>query len=499
MKKITKIMTAALAATFALVPFSACGGGTEGGDASTVEIYYWKSGLGGEFMTEIVKDFNNKQSDYVVKVEQEESASTIIQSLSLGRDNTYDLYFTMLNTTQYNNQFIKLDDVLDSTATGESKTIREKYYDYLLNGVKNADGTTNFLTYGNSWCGIVYNADIIDGDKYAVPNTTDELDKLVSKLKDDETLEAKGVKPWLFYNNADNNGYWDYVTMTWEAQYDGVDYYYNNMLALKDEQGNTPSKDVFEKRDGRYKALKTLEGIVTPTTVHSMCTSTNFTNVQSLYLNGSAVLTVNGSWLMNESTGSNKNFAMMKTPVISSIVEKLEDTSMSDSTLSQIIAQVDAGANSSELCSQNDFNRIKEARNLLYNNASEQYVFIPEYSNAIDGAKAFLKYFYSDEGIAKYMQVTNLPSSAALCDETKFSTDGLDAWHKAQLDYAKTSNAITNVLTKSSVFTTHSLTQFASFAYAQPLCAQNPKDKLSADEIWEKIVNKIETNWEDWS
>ena len=124
-------------------------------------------------MRKIVADFNAQQSTYKAILDSDQNATPIIKSLELGDSNPYDLYFTMLNTSQYNKQFIKLDDVLDSKADGENVTIREKYYDYLLNGVKNADGTTNFLTYGNGWCSIVYDAYVIDGVKYKVPNTTD--------------------------------------------------------------------------------------------------------------------------------------------------------------------------------------------------------------------------------------------------------------------------------------------------------------------------------------
>ena len=287
--------------------------------------------------------------------------------------------------------------------------------------------------------------------------------------------------------------------MVWEAQYDGLDYYYNNMLALKDENGVSPSKEVFTKKDGRYQALKVLENIVTPTTVHPMCTSTNFTNVQKLFLDGEAVFGVNGGWLMNESSGKVKNIVMMKTPVISSIVEKLEDTAMTDATLSAIITEIDEGKTSSELCSANDFARIKQARNLVYNNASEQYVFIPEYSNAIDGAKEFLKYLYSDEGIATYMKVTSLPGSARLDNESLYSTASLDDWHKRQHELAGEVTALTEKLTKSFIFTNNSMNQFASVPYAQALCAQNQKDKKTADELWAQITSKINKNWSDWA
>lgn len=506
MKKLSKILTLALATVMSVSVFAACGGGTGGGGKTPntetdVQIYMWKSGYGTEFMQQIVDKFNAKQSKYKATLDTDSVAATIIKSLENGKSNTYDLYFTMLNTTQYNKQFIKLDDVLDYKNDGESKSIREKYYSYLLDGVKNADGTTNFLTYGNGWTGIVYNANIIDGVKYKVPNTTDELNKLVARLANDDSLTSgkNKVYPWLFYNDSNNNGYWNYETMVWEAQYDGLDYYYNNMLALKDENGISPSKEVFTKKDGRYQALKVLENIVTPTTVHPMCTSTNFTNVQKLFLDGEAVFGVNGGWLMNESSGKVKNIVMMKTPVISSIVEKLEDTAMTDATLSAIITEIDEGKTSSELCSANDFARIKQARNLLYNNASEQYVFIPEYSNAIDGAKEFLKYLYSDEGIATYMKVTSLPGSARLDNESLYSTASLDDWHKRQHELAGEVTALTEKLTKSFIFTNNSMNQFASVPYAQALCAQNQKDKKTADELWAQITSKINKNWSDWA
>ena len=498
MKKFTKIATALLAISMGVLPAASCGKTEVANSSTDVQIYLWKSGYGAEFMTEIVNSFNAKQDKYKVTLDYDESAATIIKTLSLGSSNTYDLYFTMLNTNQYNKDFENLDDVLDYTVSGESKSIREKYYGYLLDGVKNADGTTNFLTYGNGWCGFVYNADIIDGVKYTLPNTTNELDELITEIKGDKTLQ--GVKaPLIFYNNDDNNGYLNYATYVWEAQYDGLNYYYNTTLALKAADGTTPSKDVFVAQDGRYKALKVLESIITPTTVHDAHTNKNFTDVQTLFLDGEAVFMVNGSWLMNESTGTKTNFGMMKMPVISSIVEKLEDTSMDDATLSAIISEVDEGKTSSDLCSQNDFNRIKEARNLLYNNAAEQYVFVPNYSVAKDGSKEFLKYFYSDEGLAKFMSVTGLPNSARLSDESKFDASALDAWHKQQFDLAKEVNAITNTITKSKLFINSNTNQFASVAYAQSLCASNSKDKLTADGIWNKIVAKINENWVDWS
>ena len=147
MKKLKTAVTLLAALTMSVSAFVACGDGGNGGNGGNhgnpneVQIYYWNSGYRLEFMKKIVNDFNASQTTYKAILDSSQDAAPIIKSLELGDSNPYDLYFTMLNTNQYNKQFIKLDDVLDSKADGENVTIREKYYDYLLNGVKNADGT----------------------------------------------------------------------------------------------------------------------------------------------------------------------------------------------------------------------------------------------------------------------------------------------------------------------------------------------------------------------
>lgn len=461
--------------------------------ATDIQIYLWDSSYGTEFLEETVKGFNEAQSEYHATLDHTSSASTIISTLGLGSSNTYDLYFTMLNTNMYNKDFAKLDDVLDNPAFGETVDIREKYYPYLLNGVMNADQATNFLTYGNGWCGLVYNTNLVNEEKNFVPRTTNELALLTAELA------GEGITPWLFYNDSNNNGYWNYAVQSWEAQYDGLDYYYDTMFALKDENGVSPSKEVMLRKDGRYQALKVLESLLTPSTVHPEVTSGNFTKVQTLFLSGEAAMTINGSWLMNESTGSKDNFVMMKLPVISSIVEKLEDKKMSDSTLSEIVRQIDENATSSDLCSQNDFNRIRDARNLQYNNGSESYVFIPSYSPAAEGAKEFLRYFYSDAGTLAFMKNNQLPGPVRLTDESKFDTSSLPKWNKMQFEFSGKLTAVTNTMDKSKVFLNYSLNQFANLTYAQYLCAMNPKDRKNADDLWQTMTNRVNENWSDWA
>lgn len=490
MKKLKRLVACFLAFGMAFSLF-ACGGNGNDNSATDIQLYFWDSGYGSEFMENIVEAYNKSQDEYHVTLDIEADAATIILSLDLGKANTYDLYFTMLNTMQYNKDFATLDDVLDSNAKGENVTIRSKYDENILNGIVNSDGTNNTLSYGSGWVSIVYNKAMISEDR--LPNTTKELELLAAELAGEKENSV-----WLFYNDQYNNGYWNYLINAWEAQYDGLDYYYNTTMKLTDANGNAPSKEVMLAKDGRYQALKVLESILTPTTVHPESTSRIFTKVQTLFMNGHAAMMPNGNWLSTESQGS-AEIGMMKMPVISTIVEKLENAKMSDATLSAIIDEIDAGATSSEKCSQNDFDRIKEARNIMMNNSCESYVFIPDYSPAKDGAKDFLRYYYSDAGTVEFMKATGLPTFVKLADESKFDRNSLDDWGKEQFALMDTSIALTDIKTKADLFYNMSLNQYANLTYAQSLFSSNVSARKDADALWNDLVARVNENWEDWT
>ena len=87
---------------------------------------------------------------------------------------------------------------------------------------------------------------------------------------------------------------------------------------------------------------------------------------------------------------------MMKTPVISSIIEKLT-TVKDDATLSKVVKAVDGGAESFEGVSEQDFAIIKEARNILYSVGNYHTAVIPEYAKQVELAKDFLRFMATDK------------------------------------------------------------------------------------------------------
>ena len=198
----------------------------------------------------------------------------------------------------------------------------------------------------------------------------------------------------------------------WFAQYDGVEYFSD---FLKDA-----TKDKMLKKDGRYEALKVLEKIVTPNYTLQGSNSESHVSMQTKFLEGACAMMLNGSWLSSEMSNSDKmnDFEMMKTPVISSITDKLETVKGETQlrALIQAIDEVTDGTKSEETykdgdnykvegnsISAADWEYVRVARNMMATTYSGTSAFIPNYSNAKDGAKEFLKFMYSDEGYQIYM------------------------------------------------------------------------------------------------
>ncbi|MDD5885257.1 MAG: extracellular solute-binding protein [Erysipelotrichaceae bacterium] len=490
--KQTKTLT--LLSLLAALPLFGCAKGGNQGDPHTIQIFAWDSGLGTEWLKEIVTDFNDSQTEYRAVLETNNSVSTITKTLGLGATgNPYDLYFCYLGSFEHYDDFLSLDDVYDSKADEkENMTIKEKLYDGFYNAAEDEEGNHKFMYYGNSATGIVYNRSMIKDEE--VPVTTDELEALVTNLS------AEGKTPWLFFNepSGGSNGYWNYVSDAWATQYDGLDYHYNKLMMLEDDNGVSPSKAAFEKKDGRYQALKVMEKVLTPSTVHKQCTNTNFTTVQTLFLNGEAAMSINGAWLLNENKSS-ADVSMMKTPVISSIVETLEDKDMDDETLAKIVREVDEGKTESNLCSAKDFARIQEARGVIVNNAAEQYIFAPSYSNAIEGTKAFLRFYSRDEEILRYINTLHLPATSHLTDDSKIDMSSYPVWNKQAFAIANAGKPVLLPVRRSPVFRQYSMNIMNNVVTSQSFIASNPKDRRNADQVWDTFITSVEEHWKDWT
>ena len=146
-----KILATVLVSVLAVSCLAGCGakGGKGGNDSTTVQIRYWNSGLGTEWLDAVIAAFEEKYPEY--KVEYSPSADPQAVKAPFGNEKTDETDLYMANTEMDFEYTESLDDVLDSKVEGESKTIREKFDDaYLANEVAK-DGKIYELTYGGGY------------------------------------------------------------------------------------------------------------------------------------------------------------------------------------------------------------------------------------------------------------------------------------------------------------------------------------------------------------
>ena len=509
MKNLKRIVALLLAMILCAGCLAACGDSTQqqsGGDPQKdIEIAYWNAGLGDQWLKDVIAAFTAKYPEYNVFYTASAAANTINSTLEL-EGNTVDLYFTSERADT--SDFITLDDMLNATAKGDQKPLIEKFNVNYLKNAQSADGHYYQITYGGGVVGIIYNKALFEKAGITqLPRTTNELAIVCDKLF------SQGISPICHFAPE---GYYGYLSDALIYQYDREGYT-ETFYSCTDANGVSPSKEVFTTKDGRYEVLKAYEKILTTDYVMEGSNSIDHVTSQTMFLNDSAAMMVNGSWIANEMAsveGSMDNFEMMRTPVLSAITDKLT-TVKTDAQLRSVITAIDnvhdgvkqlSDYESGEgytvegvEVSKEDWDYIYTARFTVASNFSGENACIPSYSENIEGAKAFLSFLYSDEGYRVYAKALKNPMPMTLSDGSALDTSDWNAFQISQVEILEEAVAMPcyYVASRHNIFKVGGATKFADVPYVSRLCASNKDDRKSADAIWEEIIAKVNDEYEN--
>ena len=136
--------------------------------------------------------------------------------------------------------------------------------------------------------------------------------------------------------------------------------------------------------------------------------------------------------------GLDYDIRMLRTPVMSSIVETLENKEMTDETLSAVITAVDEGKTSFDGVSAADFAKIREARSIVYSVGSAHVSAIPAYAAGKDVAMDFLRFMATDVANESYIRSTggaSLPVKYNVIEKNPELYASLSTLQKSRLEY----------------------------------------------------------------
>lgn len=424
------------------------GGNTDGGngavdntveDTKNLKIMLYAKGYGTEWMTAAAEAFEAKNEGVSVDVTLVNSREVMQADIKNSANSDIDLYFDIASSggqslveeykQSYNSSqaMRELTYLYNSEIPGEGVLLKDKLNQSLRKASivdgrsteDEGDDTYYFLPYVTGAMSLYYNETVINNalgeGNWEEPKTSDELLALCKRLKDKgcSILLPGGLDQWA-----------SSLYLMWWAQYEGLDNYYKFYEGI--------GYDSTKNREAERSSLIFEQ----PGRLASMEASSDLLSYQNGYiLSNSAEISVNnlneyqtrftlsknnyafypcGDWLMqelknNSTIESDSVIKMMKTPVISSIIESNDSYSAdkskrlpnitSDATLSAVIDYVDGNGELPTGVTEAEADIIREARNVVGSKAMEHIVYAPVFSNAKTLADSFLLFLASDEGI----------------------------------------------------------------------------------------------------
>lgn len=480
-------------------------------EIATLKFYVSDDGWGTDGYQAIVDAFNKKaEAEYYgfkIEIDSSSDKNSVLSDFNKGVSKM-DILATSSPSHLGQEYLEPLNDVLDGKYGNESKTLRQKFDTEELAMMEKEDSIA-MLPIASQVGGIVYNKALFAEGDFDVPLTTNELIALCTN----PDFNNPTHRAWIHFANI-RNGYYSYVMNVWTAQYMGYENYVKlqNIQSYTNHEGYTVtgSKNILTTEDGRYKTLKVLDDMLNYNNVADGSILNDNITQQIAFLNGKAMMMVNGSWLgaeMLENGGGfdGTKFDMMKTPVISSIIETLPNKSIStDAKLHEVIEEIDAGKNFSQAnlsfsCSEADYNRVKEARNMMASVGCSVGMYMPSCSTKKAEAKQFIQYFYSDEAMQIWASVNRNELSTTYSDENIPNNanyyDGWSAWDKSVKEhYQNAGIRIGEFRSRSDFYVKNNLSIFIDIDCIGPFSV------MSAAKNWQTVWSKLQqrvygNNW----
>ena len=446
MKNVKKIASLILALLL-LVSMTACGEQETFDpnniveDTTTLDIMCLHKGYGFQWLTALKEGFEAANPGVEVKITTISKSDIIRGSMKNYKKSEIDLFFDIYATgmgglvQEYSSYYggkqalRPMNEVLATEIPGEGITVAEKMHTTLLapyqsagrDTADTADDVYYGLPYMQGVMGMYYNETVINealGEgNWKVPNTTNELIALCQRLKAagchmllpgelDQYTRTMFIPNWAQYEGFEN----------WLKFFDGVGY-------DKDRSRESQLSSLIYHQPGRLESLKVGYDLISLDKGFVLSNSAeigtnNLNDYQKRFVDPKNKLALYpcGDWLMQEladnrgETGTASTIKMMKTPVISSIINSVNSYSAGqearlpnisdDATLSAVIDYVDGRIDTlPEGVTEAEVAFIAQARNIISSQADMHMVYAPEFSDAKALANKFLVYMASDEGI----------------------------------------------------------------------------------------------------
>lgn len=556
MKKGFKKIIALFIMSLMLVSAFACGNNVKPNDGvenKTIEIKAVIAGYGIEWLEEAIKEFNEmyKEEGYKAVLTEKDTELNTVNEISIPKRNTTDIFFheNVINQLVNKSRSIlktgdvalleDLSDVYNSKAIGKSKqeegkTILERFPEELQKAVTYTGALKGYEgLYGMPWqggtTGIYVNKKVVEDAGYTLDDlaTTDKLIEFVKDLAPADPLDTNAIFP-IAWSGLKAPGYWDYITQVLFAQYEGKDSYTKFWNFIPDS-GNveTDGYKVYEKQ-GIYESLKITQLLENKDYAAPGTSSIDHIGAQARVFTGTSAMMISGDWIykeMEKDYGDYLNDVMaIRTPVISALGVKLNlcgashtaDTICADcdEILHSIVLDVDKETlTDAEIAAKFDANvtadkvkTIREARGYYQGSAYSTLALVPSYSDAKTGAKLFLKYLYSDDGMKTYKSNTYVD---LLLDYTvKPDISGYEDFLKAMSVKTTSANSIpvSGFSYETKLRTVANLSMYpkqgtivsvyTGLSYSHSNATSKPQ--FTASEVYESNKSYVKASWPDY-